>query len=150
VIRSTSGILLAMLVIAVITFADARADDWSFLPKDEQVACGLQKLTDPERRRLLELFTIAMSVDDLEQSAREYVEDELGLSSEVYVTKVSGEYLVLDSGRVLKMWSAYSFEAFHRYLADDDYQPDKILDHDGNVQDVWEVYDDVEEALGDE
>jgi hypothetical protein len=126
------------------------ASYWNFLSADQQRSCGLQKLSADERAELFNLFMAFASSSDIDRSTRAYVENEVGLTSEIVVRRVSGDFLILDSGHVLEMWDAYDFESGGTYLANDGHSPDQVLDHEGKLHDVTGTYWDMEEALEDQ
>lgn len=120
-------------------------DNWdNLLSKEQQKQYGLTKLDYEERKKMFLLFISFARSNNLDESARQYVENQLGLSSEVTVKNKIGKFLFIGHGKALKMWSVYEFSRNESYLADDDYRPDQILDHDGEMHDVRRVYDEEE------
>lgn len=141
-------IVLAVTSAASLCSVAAPADQWDSLLSPQQVAaCGLNKLTEAERTRLYGIVVAVAMSSNIERAARQYVEDEVGLSDEIDVTSVRGSFLVLATGEVLELDDTSGFSSDSSYLADDASYPSQVLDDDGALQDVNEVYSDLEEAL---
>lgn len=119
----------------------------SILPMAKQQSCGLTKLTQDERANLLRVFVELLVANEPERAARLYVENQLGLSSEIDIDSVRGNFLILTNGAALQMLDTSSFSDSSTYLADDDVSPSEVLDAEGVIQEVVATYSDVEEAL---
>lgn len=143
------GLSFVLLALLNVTGAcGAQSSPWSsILSADQMRDCGIPKLSTIEQARLWELVVALSSGGTLAQSALEYVKQNVGLTGEITIERVLDEYLVLDEGSVLEIDDPESFSEGDTYLADDDYMPDQVLDHDGELHDVAATYSNLEEAL---
>lgn len=143
------AVVLGLLAVSWPVSAAADHIDLLF-SKAQQESCGLIKLTATERERLAHSLVALYVANAPERAARLYCENELGLTGEVTVESIHGAFLILDSGAVLRMFDATGFSPGSTYLADDDTAPTQVLDDDGELEDVSQLYPDIEEALDDQ